>query len=252
VQYEELLRPVRESIDGDADAAERAVRATLQTLAERIGKDEALHLAPALPPQAAPWLYTTRPAQRFDAADFVSRVARREDAPVAVAERHTVAVLTALGQTMDDEAYRHMTARLPKTFAPLLPKGEFAGGVTADSFVREVAGRAGLDEAGALRVTEVVLQTLARRIGGDAEDLMTFLPPRLHPALRRGMASPAPALSYEEFIAEVAREAGVAPERATRFARAVLSALREVVDNDEFFDVQTQLTGRFRELLAEP
>ncbi|MER7006417.1 DUF2267 domain-containing protein [Dactylosporangium sp. NPDC000555] len=51
----------------------RAVRATLETLAERIGKDEALHLVPALPLEVAPWLFTASPAQRFDAADFVSR-----------------------------------------------------------------------------------------------------------------------------------------------------------------------------------
>ena len=252
VQYQQLLRPVQESLDGDEDAAQRAVRATLQTLGERIGKDEALHLVPSLPPEVAPWLFTDGPAQGFDPADFVSRVARREDTPFEVAERHTAVVMTALGQALDDEAYRHLTARLPRTFAPLLPKGEFAGGVPADSFARKVADRAGLDPAQALRAAEVVLQTLARRIGGDGEDLMTFLPVQLHPAVRRGRAMPAPDLTPEEFVAEVARHAGVPPDRATHFTRAVLSTLRHVVDNQEFFDVQVQLPGRYRELLREP
>jgi uncharacterized protein (DUF2267 family) len=131
--YEEFLQPVRDSVDGDAEAAEQAVRATLQTLAERIGKDEALHVVPALPPQVAPWLYATGPAQGFDAAGFVERVARREGTPAEVAERHATAVLAALGQALDDEAYRHLIARLPKTFAPLLPRGEFAGAVDPDA-----------------------------------------------------------------------------------------------------------------------
>jgi uncharacterized protein (DUF2267 family) len=251
VRYEELLRPVRQSL-GDEETAQRAIRATLETLAERIGKDEALHLVAALPPEAGPWLFTTGPAQRFDPADFVSRVARRENAPVEVAERHTAVVMTALGQALDDETYRHLTARLPRTFAPLLPKGEFAGGVSADSFVRKVADRAGLDPPQAQRVAEVVLETLARRIGGDAEDLMTFLPVALHPALRRGQETPDPDLAPEEFVVEVARRTGVAPDRVIRYIRAVLSTVRDAVDDEEFFDVRAQLPGRYVELLREP
>lgn len=251
VQYEELLRPVRQSL-GDEETALRAVRATLETLAERIGKDEALHMVPALPPEVAPWLFTAGPAQRFDSADFVSRVAHREDAPIEAAQRHTTVVMTALGQALDDETYRHLTARLPRTFAPLLPKGAFAGSVPADSFVRKVADRVGLDPAHAQRVAEVVLQTLARRIGGEAEDLMTFLPVQLHPALRRGQEAPDPDLAPEEFVGEVSRRTGSPPDRVIRYIRAVLSTVRDVVDDEEFFDVQVQLPGRYRELLREP
>jgi uncharacterized protein (DUF2267 family) len=250
--YEELLQPVRDSVDGDAEAAEQALRATLQTLAERIGRDEALHVVPALPAQVAPWLYTTGPAQGFDAADFVERVARREGTPAEVAERHAAAVLAALGRALDDEAYRHLTARLPKTFAPLLPRGEFAGAVTPDALLRKVADRAGLDDDAALRVTEAVLETLARRIGGDAEDLMVFLPVRLHPALRRGRQRPAPSLRVEDFLAQVAEQTGASTQDAARYARAVLTTLREVVDEEEFSDLQAQLTNGYRDLLREP
>jgi len=250
--YEEFLQPVRDSVDGDAEAAEQALRATLQTLAERIGRDEALHVVPALPPQAAPWLYTTGPAQGFGAADFVERVARREGTPAEVAERHAAAVLTALGRALDDEAYRHLTARLPKTFAPLLPRGEFAGTVTPEALLRKVAERAELDDDAALRVTEAVLETLARRIGGDADDLTVFLPVRLHPALRRGRQRPAPSLRVEDFLVQVAEQTGASTQDAARYARAVLTTLREVVDEDEFFDLQAQLTNGYRDLLREP
>lgn len=252
MSYEEFLQLVRDNVDGDKDAAEQAVRATLQTLAERIGKDEALHVVPALPAQAAPWMYTTGPAQGFDAAGFVERVARREGTPVTVAERHATAVLTALGRELDDEAYRHLTARLPKTFAPLLPRGEFAGAVPPDTLLRKVAERADLDDDAALRVTEAVLETLARRIGGDAEDLLVFLPVRLHPAVRRGRQRPAPSLSAEDFLAQVAKQTGASKQDAARYTRAVLTTLAEVVDKDEFFDVQAQLTNDYRDLLREP
>jgi len=57
VGLEQLLKPVRESL-GDDEVARRAVAATLQTIAERIGSDEARHLVPALPPEAAVWLFT--------------------------------------------------------------------------------------------------------------------------------------------------------------------------------------------------
>jgi len=131
VGLEQLLKPVRESL-GDDEVARRAVAATLQTIAERIGSDEARHLVPALPPEAAVWLFTEGPAQGFDPPEFIGRVARREGAPPEVAERHANVVLTALGQTLDDDAYRHLTERLPHSYAPLLPKGEFAGAAGPD------------------------------------------------------------------------------------------------------------------------
>ncbi|MFG2043424.1 DUF2267 domain-containing protein [Dactylosporangium sp. NPDC048998] len=251
VGLEQLLAPVRESL-GDDDAARQAVAATLQTIAERIGSDEARHLVPALP-EAAAWLFTSGPAQGFDPVEFVSRVARREGAPREVAERHASVVLTALGQTLDDEAYRHLTERLPHSYAPLLPRGEYAGGGAApDEFLTTVATRAGLPPAEAERGTEVVLETLARRIGGDADHLTTFLPVRLHPALRRGRAAPAPDLAPGDFVAEVARRTGLSPQGATRLVRAILSTLREMVGAKDFFDVQAQLPGRYRGLLQAP
>ncbi|UWP87479.1 hypothetical protein Dfulv_19480 [Dactylosporangium fulvum] len=42
----------------------------------------------------------------------MGRVAHREDVPAEVAERHAAVVLTALGQALDDESYRHLTERL--------------------------------------------------------------------------------------------------------------------------------------------
>ncbi|MEV8510746.1 DUF2267 domain-containing protein [Dactylosporangium sp. NPDC051484] len=250
VGLEQLLEPVRESL-GDDDTARRAVAATLRTIAERIGSDEARHLVPALPPEAAEWLFTTGPAQGFDPVEFVGRVARREGTPPEVAERHASVVLTALGQTLDDEAYRHLTERLPHSFAPLLPRGEFAGGgVALDEWGATVAARAGLPPSEAERGTEVVLETLARKV--DADDLTTFLPVRLHPALRRGRAAPAPDLGPAEFVVAVARHTGLSPQRAIRLIRAVMSTLRDVVDDEAFLDVRAQLPGRYTELLQAP
>ncbi|WP_432832644.1 DUF2267 domain-containing protein [Dactylosporangium sp. CA-092794] len=250
VGFEQLLAPVRQSL-GDERAARRAVETTLRTIAERIGSDEARHLVPALPPEAAPWLFTTGPAQGFGPVEFVGRVARREGVPREVAERHTAAVMTALGETLDDEAYRHLTARLPRSFAPLMPKGGFVGGAAASEFVATVAGRAGIPPAQAEPGTAAVLEVLARRIGADADDLTAFLPVRLHAALRRGRLAPAPQLTADEFIVMVMRLTGLTEADATRMIRAALSALRDAVDED-FFEGQVQLPGRYRELLRAP
>ena len=116
-----------------------------------------------------------------------------------------------------------------------------------------VAARGGLPPAEAERGAEAVLETLARRIGGDADDLTAFLPVRLHSALRRGRAAPAPDLTADEFVAEVAQRTRLTPERAARLVRTVWSTLRDVVDDQELFDVRVQLPGdRYRELLQAP
>jgi uncharacterized protein (DUF2267 family) len=74
------------------ESAERATRAVLQTLAERIAGGEARDLAERLPPQLAPWLATDEPAERFSMDEFIRRVAQRERHPDAARE-HAGAVM---------------------------------------------------------------------------------------------------------------------------------------------------------------
>ena len=74
------------------DRAERAIEATLQTLAERIDAGEARDLAEELPDEVAPWLATTTPAERLDIDEFLRRVAEREGVDIETAERDAAAV----------------------------------------------------------------------------------------------------------------------------------------------------------------
>src|SRR4051812_14951543 len=80
----------------DREAAERAVRATLETLGERIDRNEARQLAAQLPPEIGPWLATTTPAEGFDLDEFLRRVAQRTGTDVPAARRQAAAVLDAL------------------------------------------------------------------------------------------------------------------------------------------------------------
>ncbi|MDX6733210.1 MAG: hypothetical protein QOC54_3158, partial [Baekduia sp.] len=69
----------------DRQHAERAARATLETLGERIDREEARQLAAQLPPEVAPWIATTTSAEGFDQDELLRRVAERAglDLPAA-------------------------------------------------------------------------------------------------------------------------------------------------------------------------
>jgi uncharacterized protein (DUF2267 family) len=252
MDYDALIGFVAQAIGADRDVAERAARAVLATLGERIGADEARHLVTHLPAELGPSLFTEGGAQAFDLDELLRRVAEREHVDPAVAERHASAVFIALGRALDDDTYRRMVARLPKNFAPVLPRGQYAGAIAVDEFLLSVADRAHADAVDAQRAAEAVLQTLAQRIGGQADDLMAFLPVRLHAAVKRGRADPDPDMPVEEFVGRISARAHVPPARALELAGAVLATLRRTVPSHEYFDITVQLPPRYRELLGQP
>jgi uncharacterized protein (DUF2267 family) len=245
MDHETFIDRVAREAAIDRDAAERAVRATLQTLGERIDRNEARQLAGELPPEIAPWLATTTPAERFDADEFLRRVAQRTGGDLAAARRQTAAVLDALAAAVSGEEWDDMVAELPQDFAPLLPRGPWVDVVDADTFVGLVAQRAGLDADRARQATEAVLETLAERIaGGEVDDLMQRLPTELHPPLERGRAATggqATKLKLDAFVHRVAEREGVGDLEAAQHARAVFGVLRETVGDDELLDVTAQL-----------
>lgn len=123
VDYQEFLTTVAEFGGLDRDDAERATRATLQTLAERIAEGEARDLAAALPPETAAWLATKTPAERFDLEEFLRRVGERAGVDPTGAERYASAVFAALGRAVSGDEYDDMVAELPRQFDRLLPRG---------------------------------------------------------------------------------------------------------------------------------
>lgn len=236
------------------DQAEKATRATLQTLAERIASGEARDLAAQLPPEIAPWLATTTDAEGFDAEEFVRRVAQREEVDAETAERHAAAVFVALHRTVSRQEYRDLVAELSSEYARLLPTGPEIDIVSYDAFLQHITEHAPVDLDGARRAAEVVLEVLAQRIaGGEVEDLIHHLPRELHPPLQRGMersGGKGTRMKLDEFLEKVAELEGISPLAARDHARAVFLALRAAVGDREFFDVLSELPLDYKETLA--
>jgi uncharacterized protein (DUF2267 family) len=238
----------------DREQAERAARATLQTLAERIAQGEARDLAARLPPELAPWVATTTPAERFDVDEFVQRVAQRARTDVPAAERLARVVFDVLERAVGPDELADVAAELPRGYAFLLPRGPSVEVVPAGVFVQRVAERAGLDADAARRATNAVLQTLAERIaGGEVDDLVSRLPIELHDPLKRGREHSdgrATRMAVEDFLKLVGARAQVGLAEARTSTAAVLTTLREAVGDEEFLDVTSQLPSEYDVVLA--
>ena len=81
MEYEEIVAVVRQASGGiGSEAADRALQATLQTLAERLPRGEARHIVQELPAELKSWIYTETDAEAFDIDEFLVRAAKREGA----------------------------------------------------------------------------------------------------------------------------------------------------------------------------
>jgi uncharacterized protein (DUF2267 family) len=245
---------VAQALGLDPERAERAIRATLETLAERIDAGEARDLAASLPPPVAASLHTNTPAQAFDADEFLRRVAQREGVDLHTAERHVPMVLEALERAVGEKEYRDMIAELPEDYARLLPRARSVEVVPVETIVSGVAQRADVDGAQARAITEVVLEVLAERVdGGEVDDLILHLPLELHEPLRRGRersGGKATRMKLDEFVERIAAREGTGPLVAREHARAVFGALREAIGDDELFDVLSQLPPDYKSALV--
>lgn len=245
MDHDALVDAVMQAAGLDRDEAERTVRATLTTLAERISAGKARDLATQLPPELAPWLNVAERSQRFDLDEFLRRVAERSGADEEAALQRARSVFAVLAQTIAASALDDVASELPKDFDPLLPRGAHIEVMPAGAFFARVADRAAIGAAAARRATEAVLEALAERIaGGEVDDLVARLDPELHAPLKRGRehsGGVARSMPLERFVALIAEREGVPPGVALAHARAVLATLREAVDDDEFFDVTVQL-----------
>jgi uncharacterized protein (DUF2267 family) len=263
VDYETFIAKVGSDTQAPRQQAERAVRATLQTLAERISGGEARDMAEQLPPELGPLLHDGSRAEPFDLDEFVRRVAEREQVTPETAAQHARAVFAALGSAVSPDELHDLASELPRDFGDLLVAAGVAqrttdssrpSAVAAEYFLERVAARADLDRNGAWQATNAVLETLAERIsGGEVDDLESELAPEFHAALERGKAQShgaARKLSLQQFVRGIAEREGVTPEVAHIHARAVFATLREAIGAKEFSDVAAQLPDEYAALLA--
>ena len=98
-----------------------AARATLCTLAERIGRGEALDLAPFIPGEFRDLLLSApEHPEWLGVAQFVHRVAERQGVPGTTALRHVRAVLAAIVQFASLDALSNLAEVLGNDFEPML------------------------------------------------------------------------------------------------------------------------------------
>ena len=96
MEYEEFIEVVGQASGGlSAEMAERATQATLQTLAERLPRDEDRHILQQLPAELHRWIHTETEPEKFDLDEFLDRVAQREGTDTETALRHARRVFRA-------------------------------------------------------------------------------------------------------------------------------------------------------------
>jgi uncharacterized protein (DUF2267 family) len=264
VQHPDLINIVEREARLSEKDAERAVRATLHTLGERLSGGEARDLAEQLPEWAAAEVIDGEPAQPFDLNEFLHRIAEREGVDEDEARKHAHAVFTALGFVVEPAELRDVSAQLGKDYAPLMSAALHptvpppvntpvpTHSWTAEKIVERVAERGGTDEDAARRAIDATLETLAERISnGQAEDIRGWLPHELREPIDRVLqrkGEQPEAFSLDEFLKRVAEREGVTRDEARVHARAVLSTLREALSPKEFLDTLAQLPRELRDL----
>jgi uncharacterized protein (DUF2267 family) len=258
MKYERLLSVVEHEAQVDRQTAENALRATLQTLAQRISPGQVRDMAEQLPEQLAQWMRPAETIEPFHSDEFLRRVARREGVDTETAGKHVRAVFFAMSRAVTADEFDDMLSELPKDYEPLIGRGRRPPDAVmpCEEFLSRVADRADTDIETAKKAAEAVLETLAERIaGGEVRDLMQELPAELVPALKRGKDRThgiATAMDLDEFLAEVAEREGVPVDEAREHARAVISTIRDAVVEKEFDDLVAELPRVYVSELAHP
>ena len=106
--------------------AMRATRATLETLAERLGPDEARHLADQLPHEIQLFLADAGlpMPERFSSEEFLLRVCAREGIDLPLSTSHARIVFDVLSQAVSQRELADVLERLPEDYRRLFKAGD--------------------------------------------------------------------------------------------------------------------------------
>jgi uncharacterized protein (DUF2267 family) len=99
--------------------AETIIRATFETLGERLQPRAAEHVAAQRPPELGRHL-TNRHFEHLSVQEFEERVAEREHADVEKAIFHTRCVLDTMRDAISPGAVQKLRQQLPREFQPFL------------------------------------------------------------------------------------------------------------------------------------
>ncbi|BAY31640.1 hypothetical protein NIES2107_35260 [Nostoc carneum NIES-2107] len=108
MQYEEFITHVQSLALSDSRVeAERATRATLETIKERIPAEEVQALAEQLPRELKNYLETSQgqPGQIFNLQEFINRTSQKENIEPTTAAIHVRAVFAVLQNAVVPEKF---------------------------------------------------------------------------------------------------------------------------------------------------
>jgi uncharacterized protein (DUF2267 family) len=127
MQTQEFLDRVQDKAHlANLEEALRATQATLETLAERLGPNEAQHLGAELPAGIQVFLVdsATPQAERFSSEEFLLRVCAREGVDLSESTQHARAVIDVLTQAVSEGEIGDVIDRLPADYQRLFPDGD--------------------------------------------------------------------------------------------------------------------------------
>ncbi|MDM9383257.1 DUF2267 domain-containing protein [Chlorogloeopsis sp. ULAP01] len=124
MKYEEFLKHVESVAQlNSREEAERATRATLETIKERIVGNEANHLAAQLPEELAGYLRGREgeSGQSFTLEDFISKVGEKENVDPTAAVIHIRSVFTVLQDAVTPGEFADFQHNFSEDYAELFP-----------------------------------------------------------------------------------------------------------------------------------
>ncbi len=123
MKHDEFIKYVQSVAQlNSREEAERATRATLETLKERIVGDEASNLAAQLPQELGKYLRGRegQNGQHFDLQDFIARVSEKEGVEPTATAMHVRAVFSVLQQAVTPGEFDDVRVNLSDDYAEVL------------------------------------------------------------------------------------------------------------------------------------
>ena len=120
MKHDEFIARVKDLAEVQTnEEAERATRATLETLRERLAGNEPNNLADQLPPEIADPLRSEGGRDGFSLAEFYRRVADKEGVEETEAIRHARAVATVMEEAVTTGEMDHVRDQLNPEYTEL-------------------------------------------------------------------------------------------------------------------------------------
>ncbi|MDJ0716421.1 MAG: DUF2267 domain-containing protein [Prochloraceae cyanobacterium] len=124
MKYDEFIKHVQSFAQLDSsESAQKGIRATLSTLAERIDPALANKLADQLPEEISTYLRVPQEnrSSSFSLEEFYSRVIEKEEIAPAQAVMHVRSVFAVLNCAVNPTDFREVQAHLDQDYEELFP-----------------------------------------------------------------------------------------------------------------------------------